>query len=205
LASAAVIDHPSADKEAQILAGAEAVFTRDGYGGASMSRIAAEAQVSKGTLYNYFTSKAALFETFIHRKCETVIRPSLDDDESALPPHEVLRQFGRRLVRMLVSETGLTIYRVVLAESVRFPELAQIFYAAGPGRGLPHVARLLEAASLGGDDPRFASEQLLALMQTEIVTKRRLGLLDAVSDEEIGRVVDMALRVFQDAAAARHS
>ncbi|OUI97095.1 TetR family transcriptional regulator, partial [Acetobacter orientalis] len=47
-------------KRQQILAGAKVVFADHGFEGASMSAIARQAGVSKGTLYNYFTNKADL-------------------------------------------------------------------------------------------------------------------------------------------------
>jgi AcrR family transcriptional regulator len=45
----------------RILASAATVFAREGYGGASVDRIAEEAGYSKGALYSNFTSKDELF------------------------------------------------------------------------------------------------------------------------------------------------
>ena len=49
-----------ASKRRQIIDGAASVFNELGYDGASMSRIAEHAAVSKGTLYNYFEDRDAL-------------------------------------------------------------------------------------------------------------------------------------------------
>src|SRR5829696_9703070 len=48
-------------KRDQILSGARAVFLRDGFAAASTDTIAAEANVSKRTLYVYYPSKEELF------------------------------------------------------------------------------------------------------------------------------------------------
>ena len=64
----------SPEKRAQILAGAAAVFAADGYEGASMARIAAVAGVSKGTLYNDFDSKAALFTAYVEENATNIWR-----------------------------------------------------------------------------------------------------------------------------------
>jgi TetR/AcrR family transcriptional repressor of mexJK operon len=48
-------------KRDQILTGARRVFLRDGFAGASTDAIAAEAGVSKRTLYAYYPSKEDLF------------------------------------------------------------------------------------------------------------------------------------------------
>ena len=48
-------------KRASILAAARVVFTREGYAGASMDVVAAEAGASKRTVYQYFADKEELF------------------------------------------------------------------------------------------------------------------------------------------------
>lgn len=50
-----------AARRQQILAAAEVVFAAKGYRGATTKEIAQAADVSEGTLYNYFTSKRDLF------------------------------------------------------------------------------------------------------------------------------------------------
>ena len=47
-----------------VLEGATRVFLERGYAAASMNDVAAAATVSKRTLYQYFTSKEALFAAF---------------------------------------------------------------------------------------------------------------------------------------------
>ena len=56
-------------KRQQILDGALVIFAAHGFEGASMSAIARESGVSKGTLYNYFTNKADLFAAFVEHNC----------------------------------------------------------------------------------------------------------------------------------------
>ena len=103
----------SPEKRTQILAGAASVFAADGYEGASMARIAAVAGVSKGTLYNHFDSKAALFTAYVGEKCgqhlANVSSTGADHDGD---PAEVLRGIGKRMVQMMLSDVGLAIYRV---------------------------------------------------------------------------------------------
>ena len=48
-------------RRTQILEAAEAIFAAKGYHGATTREIAQAADVSEGTLYNYFTSKRDLF------------------------------------------------------------------------------------------------------------------------------------------------
>ncbi len=203
--------HPAADqaappgaeqplKECQILNGAASVFARDGYEGASMSRIAVEAGVSKGTLYNYFDGKAELFSAYLHRECTRWIALVFDELDPDTPPAEALRHIGRRMFTMMLSDPSLTIYRMVVAEAEKFPGLAQSFYAEGPGRALKHLSAVLRRAVSDGrlavDDPDFAAEQFFALIQTQLSLKRRLHLTGMPSEAEINHVVERAVHLF---------
>lgn len=190
----------SAEKRAQILTGAAAVFAADGYEGASMSRIAAVAGVSKGTLYNHFDSKAALFTAYVAEKCSLHLANVFDGANHDGDPAEVLRGIGRRMVRMLLSDTGLSIYRVVIAEAVKFPDLARAFFEAGPARATGFMAGWLAEESRRGrlnvDDPAFAAEQFFNLCQTRLVLRRKLEMLPDPPEADIEKVVEAATAMF---------
>ncbi len=98
----------SPEKQQQILRGAAEIFAQDGYEGASMSRIAACAGVSKGTLYNYFDSKADMFAAWVRLECNQLLHNVFDNDAPDGDPAAVLRNLGLSCVRMMVSSTGRT-------------------------------------------------------------------------------------------------
>ena len=61
------------EKHKQILEAAKSLFLKHGYHGSSMNQIAAEAQVSKLTVYNHFQDKDTLFTCAIEETCRTSI------------------------------------------------------------------------------------------------------------------------------------
>ncbi len=195
----------SPEKRAQILRGAAAVFAADGYEGASMARIAVEAGVSKGTLYNHFDSKAALFSAYVSEKCEESLAHVFDHANHDGDPADVLREIGKRMVRMMLSDTGLVIYRVVIAEAAKFPDLARGFFEAGPARAIGFMAQWLEEETRRGKlsvpDPEFAAEQFFNLCQTRLVLRRKLGMMPDPSggevDQVIGASIDMFLKTYR--------
>ncbi|MDR2355320.1 MAG: TetR/AcrR family transcriptional regulator [Clostridiales Family XIII bacterium] len=65
-------------KKERIFEAAFDTFLVNGYTNAKMSEIAARAGLAKATLYEYFTSKEALFDELLHTK---VIRPYLAFEE----------------------------------------------------------------------------------------------------------------------------
>ena len=190
----------SPEKERQILDGAAVAFAQDGYEGASMSHIASLAGVSKGTLYNYFDGKKDLFTAFVQRECAQRLLLFFDEIDGDAPVETTLLRIGRRMVDMLVSDSGLLIYRMVVAEAQKFPELAEAFHEAGPKRAMARMSQLIRMHTATGElevkDPNFAAEQLFALMQTWVVTRRRLGLSAQVTEPEIDHVVREAVRLF---------
>jgi AcrR family transcriptional regulator len=129
-----------------VLDAAVKVFGRAGYERASMSAIAAEAGVSKGTLYNYFASKQEIFAAILNERT-AVLERVLNHEQ--LPPREALRT---------VAETFLTetmdrhpdMARLILVESPRFPDLARLVYSKFLMIGEEVIARYLEQqAALG--------------------------------------------------------
>jgi TetR/AcrR family transcriptional repressor of mexJK operon len=190
----------SPEKRAQILNGAAIIFAADGYEGASMARIAAVAGVSKGTLYNHFDSKAALFTAYVGEKCEQNLARIFDGANHDGDPAAVLRGIGKRMVQMMLSDVGLAIYRVVIAEAAKFPDLARGFFEAGPARAISFMADWLEEETRRGrlsvPDPAFAAEQFFNLCQTKLVLRRRLEMLPDPLAEETEQVVDGSITMF---------
>jgi TetR/AcrR family transcriptional repressor of mexJK operon len=193
-------DTLSPEKHTRILEGAAVVFAQDGYEGASMSRIAAEANVSKGTLYNHFQSKAHLFAAYVEQACARnlcLLFEAVDGEDDIAA---TLRRIGRRMIGMMLSDLGLTIYRVVVAEADKFPELARAFYEAGPAPAIGQMARWLALQSRQGRlevaDAEFAAEQFFCLCQSRLWLRRKLNLLAEPSEAEIDQVVAAAVTMF---------
>ena len=119
-------------KFSDALEGARVVFMRDGFEGANVDDIAREAGVSKATLYSYFPDKAHMFLAVLQQEFErhaTAIEDFLYNEE---PLRAVLFKQCRFFVEFLLSDWAVEIFRVVTAESKRFPELGHQFYEAGP-------------------------------------------------------------------------
>lgn len=190
----------SPEKRSQILHGAAVVFAQDGYEGASMSRIAKEANVSKGTLYNYFEGKAELFGAHLRQACDIylgqVFEQLRDDEELEVTLHQI----GRRMLELMLTPERRNIYRMVISEAGSFPDLARIFYEAGPKRSQATLANWIAAQVARGrldvPDTQFAAEQFFALCQTKLSYTYRLHLRGEPSEAEIAQVVDGAVRMF---------
>ncbi len=203
-------DHVRAEtdspKRQAVLDAAADLFIAHGYGAVSMDVIARAANVSKATLYAYFRSKDSLFATIITEACrahggwETELPADAADVEAAL------MRFGRRLLHFLLQDHALAIYRVVVAESARFPELGQAFFEGGPetGRALlgGWLAHQAQAGRLRVPDPLLAAEQLMALLRAGPLFRATLGVPPTPDEAEIEATVRSAVGTFLAAYAA---
>jgi TetR/AcrR family transcriptional repressor of mexJK operon len=200
-----LVDALSPERRHAILDGAGRVFARDGYEGASMAQIAREIGVSKGTLYNYFPSKAALFSGFISTGCDQSLKHIFDISPSDNQPEETLYRAGTVIMEMMLSPFRQAIHRMVMSEAGQFPELARAFFEAGPQRALNYLASWLRQETAAGrlvaPDPDFAAEQFFALCQTKLVMRSRLRLIETADPAEVERIVRGAVSVFLNAYA----
>ena len=192
------IDSP---KRLLVLDAAAELFIAQGYGAVSMDAIARAAGVSKATLYAHFNSKDQLFETIITEACranldwQTVLPDGGQDARAALTA------FGRRVLTFLLEERALAIYRVVVAESARFPELGRAFFEGGPGKGRRMFgAWLAEQAEAGRlrhvPDPPLAADQFMALLRAGPYFRAALGVPPAPGEAEIEATVAATVEMF---------
>ncbi|MCL2894474.1 TetR/AcrR family transcriptional regulator [Brenneria tiliae] len=143
--------HPHHDKISVVLNAAASVFLTHGFSAATTDMIQREAGVSKKTLYACFPGKEAMFMAVIERQCALMA-----STVSAIQPApgnlaKTLTDIGRAYLDIVLSDTGVALFRVVVAESPRFPMAGRHFYLSGPKVVTAMVAEQLSAASQAGD------------------------------------------------------
>ncbi|RFB78306.1 TetR/AcrR family transcriptional regulator [Methylovirgula sp. 4M-Z18] len=191
-------------KRRQVLAGARAVFLREGFDGASMNEIAREAGVSKGTLYVYFSSKENLFAQLVREErlgqSERVFMLNEDDHDVAA----VLQRLGVSFVEHASQPSSLALVRMVIATAAKFPEIGIAFYETGPAFGVARLSRYLakqaEADFLDLPDAERAAAQFLDLCMGGCI-KRQLFATGSQPDMEVvrthvGHAVDFFMRAY---------
>jgi TetR/AcrR family transcriptional regulator, mexJK operon transcriptional repressor len=120
-------------KRSAILDGAKTVFLSQGFGLATMDDVAAAAGVGKQTVYRHFKSKEALFVGLVSSMCTEVggVLAGAQNEQSAGEPELALRELGWVLAQILITPDYLRLYRAIVAEAERLPELGQVFYENG--------------------------------------------------------------------------
>ncbi len=184
----------------QVLEGARQVFLRVGFEGASVDEIARAAGVSKATLYSYFPDKRLLFSEVARVECNRQADEALGVIGTGAPIEEVLREAAHRIVRFFLSDFGRQVYRICVAESYRFPELGQRFYASGPVMMRERMRTVLtpyvEQGVLRIHDMDLAASQFGDLCKADLLVRNLCGLRGEVRDADIERVVNGAVEMF---------
>lgn len=187
------------DARQRLLHAAVAAFMNEGYR-ASVDRIAAAAGVAKQTLYNHFSSKEDLFSEVFRHAAMTIL-VTLDGNGGDV--RERLLSFAAAFSDKVMCPVGLALFRTMISEYPRFPELAKAFYAKGPEQTLngltDFLRRAMDEGKLRRDDPRFAAELLMSQLVGLERTRRLLGQPPTPEAQERGRIertVECFLRIY---------
>jgi AcrR family transcriptional regulator len=194
----------SAPKHDVILDAARRVFLREGYS-ASMDSVAAEAGVSKQTVYNHFGSKEGLFRAIVDHVSGELLDVLVEGDARA-DPAATLEAIARRFLNLLLAPSYLALHRMLVAEAPRFPDLAREIYLGGPARAASELALYLAQESRNGTlavaDPALAAEQFFGALVGHLQLRALLNPRDTPGEAEIEHAIGHAVRGFLRAQAA---
>ncbi|HEU0277577.1 MAG TPA: TetR/AcrR family transcriptional regulator [Rhodanobacteraceae bacterium] len=191
------------EKRAAILEAAKRLFPQHGFEGTSMDAVAAEAGVSKLTVYSHFGGKEALFVETIRCKCDSLLPHRLFEVDVAAPVRAQLLGIARVFFGLMVSEGALGMHRTLVASSQQSPKLARLYWEAGPMR-VQHalaemLAREVAAHQLDIADTHLAATQFFALLKGEHHPRMLFGCgrpSAAEVEAHLAASVDMFLRAY---------
>nr|WP_235676610.1 TetR/AcrR family transcriptional regulator [Vibrio sp.] len=117
-------------KRRDILRASQSIFLSEGYVLASMDKIASKANVTKQTVYRYYPSKIELFRQSLYEMGKKFDK-SLIQHLSKADTQQALNDFAMEFVTFHLSDKHLSIFRLLVAESAKAPEIVEIFQSAG--------------------------------------------------------------------------
>ena len=189
-----------------ILKAAYAAFLADGYALTSMSSIVGKVGGSKATLYNHFSSKEELFVAVIEEKCRDVQASVFGTQIEGKDFHKTLTGLADRVVRVVLQDESISIYRLITAETARFPELGRIFYLSGRQKGMQTLIEFFEQGQRGGElkpgSPKKMATLFLGLCQGELWLQKLWNVNSNPAEKEIKAAIGQTVSVFLDAYGA---
>ncbi|AZO62315.1 MAG: TetR family transcriptional regulator [Mesorhizobium sp.] len=190
-------------KRISVVDAAASVFCREGYAGANIDLIAAEAGVSRQTVYNHHGDKEKLFMAIVRElteRCNAGIFATIATfpDQPADLEADLVAFAVRMNRNCICNRDGRFLRKLIQAEGERYPELFAEWREQGPGRTwsalAARFARLAYAGHLSIDDPDVAARQFLALVNAELQTTFMLGGIP--TEEEVLRSATNGVRTF---------
>jgi TetR/AcrR family transcriptional regulator, mexJK operon transcriptional repressor len=194
-------------RTAALINAATRVFLREGYGLASIDKVAAEAGVSTRTIYERYKNKADLLGAVIGRLVDRMSTVLSTLDLNRLEPKAALGIIAQIIADRARDPDAVALFRIVATEAHRFPELAAKmrennklcvdnvvanYLRAQAGRGVLNLA-----------DPDRAATLFLQMICSELHDRLLFGGEAEVAMLDIESHVDHVIDLFLLGAAPR--
>ena len=172
-----------AARREQLIAVAEQLFLQHGFANTSVNAIVREAGGSLATLYAEFGSKEALFESVLSERAARFFPEETSAPRQTLDAQAELRALATHMLKRMLSEDGLAVYRIAVHEAPRFPALRKALLEVGMPGLLDRTARYLRGLADRGalvieesdEAARLAASRFIALVQGQLVFSAACG------------------------------
>jgi TetR/AcrR family transcriptional regulator, mexJK operon transcriptional repressor len=195
-------------KRELILSAAENSFFSHGFSDTTIERIAADAGVSKVTVYGHFGDKETLFEAVVTREAEQIKAAVAQLVTAKSSLEQSLIDLGEVFIGFVFSPRVINFDRLIVAEAVKNPGLAKRFMAAGPHQ-IAHlletiIAKGVRSGELNVPNLPKAAEDMAGLWFGMAKMEAQMGLLGQLSPDTISARVRHGVSVFLRAYKSTH-
>lgn len=187
-------------KRADILDAAAAVFFERGFAASSIDMIIERVGGSKRAIYKEFGNKEALFAALVTEIADGALAALDTPDSKSAALDTVLTRFARSLLTIYTTPKLIGLYRAVVTEAVRFPDLASAFFDKGPGRATTRLEGILDAAHARGEikaiDAKLAADHFIGMLRDNLHLQVVLCLRPPPDAAEIEARAAAAVTIF---------
>ncbi|RUL61397.1 TetR family transcriptional regulator [Dyella dinghuensis] len=173
------------EKRAAILEAAKALFIRNAFAGTSMDAIAAEAGVSKLTVYSHFGDKDNLFREVIRARIQDLLPEDIYSFDPSADIGEILNRVALVHAKLDCDQENVGTFRAILSDCRQGnPRYGKLMWEEGPMRTRGLMERLLQQAvdshKLDIDNVPRASMQFMSLIKGDMMMRRMFGCAECV-------------------------
>ncbi len=187
-----------------ILDAAQRLFYHKGFDETSLEMIINESGGSRRSIYDEFGNKKGLLMAVIQRqvKLQTEILTSINRE---LEAKEALNQVCFEFVKGMLSPALMSLFRLVVQQVIKFPELGEMVYQKGPMAGIlplvDYLQYLAEQKQIKADNFQFSAQMLIEMAKGPLHTRSLLLPDKLITDDEIKQQVAKAVDIFLSAHA----
>lgn len=193
-------------RELLVQAAADA-FTASGYAGTCMGTVAQNAGISTKTMYRLIPTKAELFTAVIGRQISQFMLKTDDSALAELPLDEALERILVAYGNLTLNEETIALFRLVIGESERFPEVASVFYETAikrVGDAMEEwLRRQIKRGLIDVEDPTVATSMLRGMLIMDVQRGAMLGQRPAPDAQEITARAKACAKVFLGGCRAK--
>ncbi len=186
------------ERRTSALDAALTVFSGKGYAATTMDAIAAEAGLTKPTLYQYFPSKDDLFREMMLAPREQML---MAFDHTGKKCHVTqLWEFSWIYAKTVMRPEFLALARLVIGDAQRAPDMGQAYQAMGPDRVLKGLADFMSRQAaikrLEIEDAELAAEDFWGLILSA-PRNRALHVPGSYRNvDQLGKYIKNGIKVF---------
>jgi AcrR family transcriptional regulator len=177
------------------------MFLDQGYEAVSLDELITRVGGSRRNIYSHFGSKEGLFIAAVTNMCEQIADPikSLKIPLSG-DPAAALLLFGKAVLARVLMPRTLDLTRLMIAEAVRFPELAQTIWRSGHEQSAFMLAEWITHQQRKGvlrkrRPPLLLARQFVDLVVTDAQLRALIGIPGAFKQDKALKVaIDTFLR-----------
>ena len=187
-------------RRAAFLKAARDVFLEYGYEAANMAEIVKRAGGSLSTLYAQFGGKKGLFEAMIDARVTDLTEQMHIELAAHAPLREGLRRIGEAFLFRQLEAEALDVFRLMVAQAKKFPELAESWGKRAPEAVRRALAEYLMDRAKAGEikisNPELAAATFFDLVRARIQFRALLLPSYQPTEAEVRETVDRAVKVF---------
>ena len=188
-------------KRAAILDVAKRLFTHHGFDGVSMDQIAAEAAVSKLTVYSHFGDKESLFSAAVRAKCEEQMPSALFLEGLEGDLREQLTAIARAFFALVTSEEAIAVHRMMMLPGTGDSNVRELYWQAGPQQVKDAFGEFLRSREARGElqvaEIERAASQFFCLLKGEMHMQMLCGMCSGAPEPgDVARHIDATVELF---------
>lgn len=191
-----------------LIAAATRVFLRDGYGRASIDKVAYEAGVSTRTIYERFKNKGDLLTAVITRLVERDMESVLATAElERMDLRHALFTIGETITGRACDPDAAALFRIVATEAQRFPDLAAKMRGSTKARVDNAIANFFRSqirrGNLALSDPDRAAVLFTQMICAELHECLLFGSAEEMSKLDFTAHLEQVIEIFMNGAVPR--
>ena len=189
-------------RRAAFLTAARDVFLEHGYEAANMAEIVKRAGGSLSTLYAQFGGKKGLFLAMVDKRVGEMTEQMQVALATHAPLREGLQRIGEHFMLKMVEPDSLDVFRVLVGQAKKFPEMSAEYFKLGPDRIRKALAAYIEDRVAAGEiaippgKAETAAAVFMDLIRARIHFRALLDPSFKPTADEVREAVERGVKVF---------